>query len=49
MTPIPALSMLATEDYGYMFNRLKNLDRRALLEYANTKHFNWEVFDALMK
>ncbi len=46
---IPALSMLATEDYGYMFNRLKNLDRRALLEYANTKHFNWEVFDALMK
>ncbi len=46
---IPALSMLATEDYGYMFNRLKNLDHRALLEYANTKHFNWEVFDALVK
>lgn len=46
---IPALSMLATEDYGYMFNRLKNLDKRALLEYANKKHFNWEVFDLLVK
>ncbi len=46
---IPALSMLANEDYGYMFNRLKNLDRRALLEYANKKHFNWEVFDLLVK
>lgn len=46
---IPALSMLATEDYGYMFNRLKNLDHRALLEFANSKHFNWGVFDALVK
>lgn len=46
---IPALSMLANEDYGYMFNRLKNLDRRAILEYANNKHFNWEVFDLLVK
>lgn len=46
---IPALSMNATEDYGYMFNRLKNLDRRSLLDFANKKHFNWEIFDLLVK
>lgn len=46
---IPMLSMLATENYGYMFNRLKNLDRRALIEYTNKKHFDWEVFDLLVK
>lgn len=46
---IPLLSMLANEDYGYMFKRLKNLDRRALLDYANKKHFNWEIFDLLVK
>ncbi len=46
---IPLLSMNATENYGYMFNRLKNLDRRALIEFANKKHFDWEVFDLLVK
>ena len=46
---IPMLSMNATENYGYIFNRLKNLDHRALLDYANKKHFNWEVFDLLVK
>ena len=46
---IPSLSMFANEDYGYVFNRLKNLDRRALLDFANNKHFNWEVFDLLVK
>ncbi len=46
---IPLLSMNATEDYGYMFNRLKNLDNRALIDYSNNKKFNWEVFDLLVK
>ncbi len=46
---IPALSMLANEDYGYMFSRLKQLDHRALLEFVNNKHFNWELFDLLVK
>ena len=46
---IPALSMNVTEDYGYMFNRMKNLDHRALLDYANNKVFNWESFDLSVK
>lgn len=46
---IPALSMLANEDYGYMFSRLKQLDHRAILDYVNNKHFNWELFDLLVK
>ena len=46
---IPALSMLANEDYGYMFSRMKQLDHRALLEFVNSKHFNWELFDLLVK
>ena len=45
---IPALSMNVTENYGYIFNRLKNLDHRALLDWVNKKKFNWEVFDLLM-
>lgn len=46
---LPMLSMSATENYGFMFNKLKNLDRRALLEFANKKHFDWEMFDLLVK
>ena len=46
---IPALSMNVTENYGYMFNRLKNLDHRALLDWVNKKKFDWEVFDLLVK
>lgn len=46
---IPLLSMSATEDYGFMFKRLKNLDHRALLEFANKKHFDWEMFDLSVK
>ena len=37
------------EDYGYMFSRLKQLDHRAILDYVNNKHFNWELFDLLVK
>lgn len=46
---LPMLSMSATENYGYLFNKLKNLDRRALLDFANKKHFDWEMFDLLVK
>lgn len=46
---IPALSMKVTENYGYIFNKLKNLDHRALLDWVNKKTFNWEVFDLLVK
>lgn len=46
---IPALSMGANEDYGYMFNRLKMENRSNLLEFVNSKQFNWEMFDLLMQ
>lgn len=46
---IPYLSMNVTEDYGYMFNRMKNLDHRALLDWVNNKNFNWDVFDLSVK
>ncbi len=42
---IPALSMLANENYGYMFNQLKILDSKKLLEYAYSKKFDWSTFD----
>lgn len=46
---IPMLSMLANENYGFMFNQLKNLDGKALKDYTDKKKFNWELFDLLMK
>lgn len=46
---IPYLSMLVTENYGYMFNMLKNLDRRKILEYINSKHFNWDKIEQFIK
>lgn len=46
---LPMLSMLANENYGFIFNKLKNLDHRALLDFVNNKHFNWEIFDLLVK
>lgn len=46
---IPAITMSATEDYGYMFRRMKNENKSALLEFASTKKFNWEMFDLLVE
>ncbi|MBQ3311114.1 polysaccharide pyruvyl transferase CsaB [bacterium] len=46
---IPSLSMSANEDYGYMFKLLKNENRTKLLEYSNSKHFDWEKFDLLVQ
>lgn len=46
---IPMLSMLANENYGFMFNQLKNLDGKALKDYTDKKKFTWELFDLLMK
>ena len=46
---LPAISMKATEDYGYMFTRLKNLTRSSLLDFANSKKFNWLPLDLSVK
>jgi len=46
---IPAVSMLATEDYDYLFKQLKNLDRRQLIEFSNTKHFDWTKIEEVVK
>lgn len=45
---IPAVSMLATEDYDYLFKQLKNLDRRQLIEFSNTKHFDWTKIEEII-
>lgn len=46
---IPYVSMLANEDYDEKFAQLKNLDRQQLLEFANSKHFDWTKIEELMK
>lgn len=45
---IPAVSMLATEDYDYLFKMLKNLDRRQLIEFSNSKHFDWKKIETVI-
>lgn len=46
---IPAVSMLATEDYDYLFKQLKNIDRRQLIEFSNTKHFDWSEIEKIIE
>ena len=46
---IPLVSMFGNEDYGFVFNKLKNLNRRSLIEFANNKKFSWEQFDLFFK
>lgn len=45
---IPFISMLADEDYDYFFDKLKNLDKRKLIEYSNSKHFDWSKIEAVI-
>lgn len=45
---IPAVSMLATEDYDYLFKQLKNQNRRELIEFSNTKHFDWTKIEGII-
>lgn len=46
---IPAISMSAEEDYDLLFAQLKQLDEQKLVEYSNSKHFDWSKFKALIK
>lgn len=45
---IPYVSMLANEDYDDKFSQLKNLDRQQLLEFANSKHFDWAKIEQIV-
>lgn len=45
---IPFVSMMADEDYDYFFNQLKNLDKHKLIEYSNSKHFDWSKIEYIV-
>lgn len=45
---IPFASMLATEDYDCLFEQLKNLDNQRLIEFSNSKHFDWSKIEAII-
>lgn len=45
---IPVVSMLGDENFEYLFNQLKHLDKRELIEFANTKKFDWTKFEELI-
>ncbi|MDD3436748.1 MAG: polysaccharide pyruvyl transferase CsaB [Candidatus Gastranaerophilales bacterium] len=45
---IPFVSMLANEDYDYFFTQLKNLDKRKLIEFSNSKHFDWTKIEEVI-
>lgn len=46
---IPYVSMNATEDYDYLFKELRNLSSEKLIEYSNSKHFDWSKFEDVIK
>jgi len=46
---IPSVSMLATEDYDILFKQLKNLDKRHLIEFSNSKHFDWSKIEEIIE
>ena len=45
---IPSISMVSEENYDVLFNNLKNLDKRELIEFSNTKHFDWTKFEEIV-
>lgn len=42
---IPLVTMKGDEDYDEAFAKMKALDRTKLLEFANSKQFDWSKFD----
>lgn len=45
---IPCVSMNADENYNEVFEQLKNVDGKKLIEYSNTKHFDWAKFEKII-
>lgn len=45
---IPIVTMEAEEDFDEPFAKMKALDRRKLLEFANSQQFEWAKFDKII-
>lgn len=45
---IPIVTMKGDDDYDEAFNKMKNLDRAKLLEFANSKEFDWSIIDKVI-
>lgn len=46
---IPCVSMRADENYDEIFNQLKNINGQNLIEYSNSKHFDWSKIEDIVK
>lgn len=45
---IPYASMSGDEDYNSLFEQLKNLEESKLIEFSNSKHFDWTKFEEVI-
>ena len=45
---IPLISMSAKENFEEIYNLLQNLNAEKLLQYTNSKRFDWSEFDKLL-
>lgn len=42
---IPILTMNGDDDYDEAFAKMKNLDKKRIMDFSNNKPFEWNVFD----
>lgn len=45
---IPIVTMKGDEDYNEVFAKLKSLDRTRILQFANSKQFDWTKYDQIL-
>lgn len=45
---IPFVSMLVNEDYDEAFNALQSLNKKQLIDFSNSKHFDWTKFENVL-
>ena len=45
---IPILTMNGDDDYDEAFAKMKNLDKKRIMDFANNKPFEWNIFDPLI-
>lgn len=46
---IPYIFMNADEDYDFLFEQLKNLNATKLIEFSNSKHFDWTKIESIIE
>lgn len=46
---IPYISMNANENYDEIFDKLRGIDGQKLIEYSNSKHFDWSKIEEIIK